>query len=156
MANLKGALGWKGERGYSAYETAVQNGFVGTEKDWLAQLGTSSHFDRKSAIYEATLGQTEFSLPDDYTSNSFIDIYVEGEHLDSSEYTLDASAMKITLSNAITVTSTKVEIVSITMSTNNLPIVDVINESSTNDTVPSTKAVYEFVKNMIEGMGGNN
>lgn len=31
----------RGPRGYSAYEIAVQNGFVGTEQEWLAQLGTS-------------------------------------------------------------------------------------------------------------------
>lgn len=28
----------KGLRGYSAYEIAVQNGFVGTEEEWLASL----------------------------------------------------------------------------------------------------------------------
>jgi CRISPR/Cas system CSM-associated protein Csm3 (group 7 of RAMP superfamily) len=39
-ANLKGTLGYKGERGYSAYETAVQNGFNGTEEEWLDTLGT--------------------------------------------------------------------------------------------------------------------
>lgn len=30
--------GGTGERGYSAYEIAVQNGFVGTEQQWLASL----------------------------------------------------------------------------------------------------------------------
>jgi microcystin-dependent protein len=39
-ANLKGTLGYKGERGYSAYETAVQNGFEGTIQEWLDTLGT--------------------------------------------------------------------------------------------------------------------
>ena len=38
--NLKGSLGYKGERGYSAYEIAVQNGFSGTEEEWLETLGT--------------------------------------------------------------------------------------------------------------------
>lgn len=36
---LKGKLGWKGERGYSAYEIAVQNGFIGSEQDWLDTIG---------------------------------------------------------------------------------------------------------------------
>ena len=49
---LKGKLGWKGERGYSAYEIAVQNGYEGTEQDWLATLGTSSHFDEYYALYK--------------------------------------------------------------------------------------------------------
>lgn len=31
-----GSLGFKGERGYSAYEIAVQHGYVGTEDEWLA------------------------------------------------------------------------------------------------------------------------
>ena len=40
MANnyLRGVLGFKGERGFSAYEIAVQNGFIGSEKQWLATL----------------------------------------------------------------------------------------------------------------------
>ena len=41
--NLKGSLGYKGERGYSAYEIAVQNGFLGTEEEWLETLGTLDH-----------------------------------------------------------------------------------------------------------------
>lgn len=38
--NLKGSLGYKGERGCSAYEIALQNGFSGTEEEWLETLGT--------------------------------------------------------------------------------------------------------------------
>ena len=40
--NLRGKLCFKGERGYSTYELAVKNGFVGTEKEWLAQLVTNN------------------------------------------------------------------------------------------------------------------
>ena len=36
---LKGQLGFKGEKGDSAYDIAVKNGFEGTEQDWLATLG---------------------------------------------------------------------------------------------------------------------
>ena len=36
---LKGTLGFKGEKGDSAYDIAVKNGFEGTEQDWLATLG---------------------------------------------------------------------------------------------------------------------
>ena len=36
---LKGTVGFKGEKGDSAYDIAVKNGFEGTEQDWLATLG---------------------------------------------------------------------------------------------------------------------
>lgn len=36
---LKGHLAYKGVRGYSTYELAVKNGYVGSEKDWLQQMG---------------------------------------------------------------------------------------------------------------------
>lgn len=36
---LKGVVGFKGEKGDSAYDIAVKNGFEGTEQDWLATLG---------------------------------------------------------------------------------------------------------------------
>lgn len=36
--NRDGQLYLTGARGYSAYEVAVQNGFVGTEEEWLASL----------------------------------------------------------------------------------------------------------------------
>lgn len=35
----KGALGFKGERGYSAYEIAVKNGYQGTEQEWIDHFG---------------------------------------------------------------------------------------------------------------------
>ena len=60
---LRGVLAYKGERGYSAYEIAVQNGFIGTEQHWLATLGTSSHFNEDSIIHTSTAGQTNFNLP---------------------------------------------------------------------------------------------
>lgn len=38
---LRGTLAFKGERGYSAYEVAVQNGFEGTVEEWLIMCGVS-------------------------------------------------------------------------------------------------------------------
>jgi hypothetical protein len=38
---LRGVLGFKGEKGDSAYDIAVKNGFQGTEQDYLATLGAS-------------------------------------------------------------------------------------------------------------------
>lgn len=117
--NLKASLGWVGPRGYSAYETAVQHGFIGTEEDWLSGLGTSNHFDRYSNIYITTgTNESEFDLPEHYTSNSFIDVYVDGEHLDSEEYTIDTATNKIVLTTPLDVVGTKLEIITLTMSSN--------------------------------------
>lgn len=37
--DAKGVLGFKGERGYSAYEIAVKNGYQGTEQEWIDHFG---------------------------------------------------------------------------------------------------------------------
>lgn len=140
---LKGYLGFKGERGYSAYEIAVQNGFSGTEQDWLATLGTASHFAEDKVIYKATVGQSEFDLPNSYTKSSFLEVYVEGRRFTTEQYTLDTSNRKVILNLPIDVENTIIEVVSLTMSTNALPIVTNIDSTSTDETVPSTKAVYQ-------------
>lgn len=148
---LKGKLGYKGERGFSAYEIAVQNGFEGSEQDWLATLGTSSHFQQNKITYTTeSINENEFNLPSTYTNNSFVDVYIEGERLNSSEYIVNENDSKIVLTKALEVIGTKVEIVMITMSTNNLPIVTEINSSADNTTVPGTKAIYDFVKEEID------
>ena len=41
---LRGTLAFKGERGYSAYEIAVQNGFDGTVDEWLALLAVNEKY----------------------------------------------------------------------------------------------------------------
>ena len=98
---LRGVLGFKGDTGLSAYELALKNGFVGTEKDWLATLGTSSHFNEESIIYTSTAGQTSFNLPNSYTSNSFIDVYVNGLRLNSNEYTKRVENLRKVISSKI-------------------------------------------------------
>lgn len=147
---LVGSVGWKGERGYSAYETALLNGFIGTEQDWLATLGTASHFKEDKAIYTTkTTNEKTLDLPSFYTQDSFIDIYVEGLRLNTDEYSINTSTMKITLVNALPVVGTKVEIVCLTMSTNSLPIIETITEESTNETAAGSKAVYDLVKDEV-------
>lgn len=142
---LRGALVYKGERGDSAYETAVLNGFIGTEQDWLATLGTASHFNEESVIHTSTAGQTSFTLPSSYTSNSFIDVYVNGLRLNSNEFTIDTSNKKINLVGVTLTANQTVEIVVLTMSTNSLPIGETINAQATNETAAGTKAVYDLV-----------
>lgn len=58
MNTLKGKLGFKGERGYSAYEIAVQNGFKGTEEEWLDTLITKITIDT-----EVNSNSTNFKVP---------------------------------------------------------------------------------------------
>lgn len=128
---LRGVLGFKGERGYSAYEIAVQNGYIGTERDWLAQLGTSAYFYKDSKVYTATANQTVFALPESYTSNSCVDVYVEGFRLPANKYTVDTSTLTVNLVDAVDEGAT-VEIVVLRMTTSD-QVVDVINSTSTNE-----------------------
>lgn len=138
---LRGKLVYKGERGYSAYEVALLNGFEGTEQDWLATLGTSSHFNEDKIIHTATASQTTFAIPDQYTSNSFIDVYVNGLRLNTEEFEINLETRQIVISFPVDEGS-KVEIVVLTMATNSLPIVTTLNAESTDDTAISAKAVY--------------
>ena len=143
--NLKGHLCFKGERGYSAYELAVKNGFKGTLDEWLAQLGTSSHFEQSSNIYTATEGQVNFTLPDSYTNDSYVDVYINGVRRNSSEYTIDTENQKITLTTGAKANDI-VETVILTMRTNNLPIIQspvIADEKS----VLSSKAIVNDLYN---------
>lgn len=112
---LRGVLGFKGERGYSAYEIAVQNGYIGTERDWLAQLGTSSHFMKDSVVYMSAAEQTVFALPETYTTNSCVDVYIEGFRLAPSKYEVDAIAKTVTIKNMTLDEGEEVEVVVLRM-----------------------------------------
>ena len=148
MSNtLKGSVGFKGEKGDSAYMSAVKHGFIGTEQDWLATLGTSSHFQEDSIIHTATANQTNFDLPSNYTSNSFIDVYVNGLRLNSNEFSIGSD--KITLNGIVLNAGAIVEIVVLTMSTNALPIIETIKSDSTNEEAAGAKAVYDYVQNKV-------
>lgn len=152
--SLKAAFGWKGERGFSAYEIAVQNGFVGSEKDWLAMLGTSSKFEQNKVIYTTTEANTsQFDIPESYNSNSFLDIYVDGERLNSNQYSLDIENMKINLTNPIDAIGTPVEVVVVTMATNDLPIVEGLNEGSTNNEVLGAKSLFDLLPTNVKNFG---
>ena len=146
---LQGTVGFKGEKGDSAYQVAVKNGFIGTEKDWLATLGTTNYVGETKATFVGSQGQKEFGLPTGYTSESVVEVYIEGERLNSNEYTINTANRTLTLTNAISVNGTTVEIVLLAMASFELPIVETINASSTNDTTAGTKAIYDFVNTKL-------
>lgn len=145
---LKGKLGWKGERGYSAYEIAVQNGYEGTEQDWLATLGTSSHFNENYISYTISdTTKTNYALPTEYVTGTFVSAYLNGKRLTQDEYDVDTTDSEIDLDNSVTlVVDDVLEIVEDFLSTNNLPIVDTIDSESTNDTAVGALCAYNSIK----------
>ncbi len=145
MNEARGILGFKGERGYSAYEVACQNGYVGSESDWLAQLGTSSHFNQIKKVYTTESSESTHPMPEEYNSNCFLDIYVGGKRLNLNEYTYNDTEITYTPPLEAHVV---VEIVISIFSTNNLPIVQAIDEHSVDTTVPSSKSVYLLKKDI--------
>ncbi len=144
----KGILGWRGPKGLSAYEIATQNGFVGTEQEWLSTLGTSSHFtESKTVYYTNNRNENILQLPETYLNKDFstLNLYINGMRILAQDYTINETARTITLSNPIVEIGTEVEMVVLTITTNDLPIMSTISTTSTNDTAPGTKAVYDFV-----------
>lgn len=152
---LNGYIGFKGEQGLSAYDIAVANGFEGTEQDWLANLGTSSIFDQYKSIVTTTGETTIIDAPKEYTNTAFIEIFENGLRLNKNQYSITTSEgdgkYQISFTPAIASGKT-LEIVTTQMTTNNLPIVDTIDENSTNDTSPGTKAVYDKLKNISDSI----
>lgn len=89
---LKGQLGWKGERGYSAYEIAVQNGYEGTEEEWAESfINSENYYDKTQsdakykvkndfAVIEGTItltsgvGDATFDYPDGFSSSNCVPI----------------------------------------------------------------------------------
>lgn len=64
-ASLKGQLANATLRGYSAYEIAVQHGFVGTEEEWLASLAVDYATDTTPGImklYDSTGENTDGAM----------------------------------------------------------------------------------------------
>ena len=80
-----------GARGYSAYEVAVQNGFVGTEQEWLdslvgpeGQLGPEGKSAYQIAVDNGFIGTEEewvhdFLTPDGYYTMEEINSIVSGQ-----------------------------------------------------------------------------
>lgn len=60
---LEGNLGYKGERGYSAYEIAVLNGYEGTEQEWIDHFGLDLTGYLKTADVVDALDSTYVTRP---------------------------------------------------------------------------------------------
>lgn len=62
--DAKGVLGFKGERGYSAYEIAVLHGYEGTEQDWIDHFGLdlSNYVQTSDVIDSTTSTSTNYPL----------------------------------------------------------------------------------------------
>lgn len=143
---IKGYLAIKGEQGLSAYEVAVANGFEGSEQDWLATLGTSSFFSQFPESYTTTESTTDFILPEEYIDGCFVDVYVDGLHIPSSGYTITEEDNDYIVRFDTPVESGKtVELVVTQITTNNLPISDTLDDSSTNETASGSKVVYDTI-----------
>ncbi|WP_220096725.1 collagen-like triple helix repeat-containing protein [Mycolicibacter minnesotensis] len=96
-----GADGEDGEDGKSAYEVAVDNGFIGDETDWLASLkgpkgdtgsgggGASSYPIITSVDYTAEVGDVVFCLGDDVT----ITIPAAAEHGEAIEIVIPGNGL---------------------------------------------------------------
>ena len=142
-------LGFKGERGYSAYEIAVQHGYVGTEESWLASIGSVNGYKRFSKSYTTSAeGEDTFALPEGWTSNAILEVYVDGKKIPEDDYQVDQEHRKVILDTPIQNTGVKVEIQVLIMSVSELPIVQELTDSSTDNTVPSAKAVNELQKTL--------
>lgn len=128
---LRGVLCYKGEKGDSAYQVAVKNGFKGTESQWLSTLGSSVYLAKDSTVYQATANQTVFTLPDSYSNVCCLDVFVNGFKLAQNAYTIDYDTKTITLATALD-EGAEVEVVVYYMSSALMPVTDNINQNSTN------------------------
>ena len=150
-------LGFKGERGYSAYEIAVRNGYVGTEESWLAQLGTSTGYKQASKSYTTErANEDQFVLPDEYGTGSILEVYVDGQKLPESEYQINLETRKVILNKPISEIGKKVELQCLSMTITSLPIVQELTESSTENTTPSAKTVYELKQELQKSINDAN
>ena len=87
---LRGQLAYKGERGYSAYEIAVQNGYTGTEEEWANAFLSADYYYTKTeadTLLAAKAAKTEVYLKGDYAVVTGSIEYEEGKR--SEQVTLD-------------------------------------------------------------------
>lgn len=102
---LRGHVAFKGERGYSAYEIAVQNGFKGDKDAWLKQIGFED-INAKLPTNVKNFGAVGDGVTDDteaiqYALDNYDAIYFpEGEYLCNSPIEIKKSNTIIRGDNA--------------------------------------------------------
>lgn len=107
---LKGKLGWKGERGFSTYELAVQHGFDGTEEEWLETLGIEQVYDYVDehskpnsdfAVLTGTHPGTSISstvaYPTGFTKDNCVVISYSNKYSGNTKYTTPAATPEYNL-----------------------------------------------------------
>lgn len=75
---MRGAGAIKGDTGKSAYQSALDTGFVGTEAEWIASLKGDKGESGKSVITRKILsaGETEITIEyDNITEDSILSFY---------------------------------------------------------------------------------
>lgn len=126
-------------KGKSAYESAVENGFQGTEAEWLRSLKGSGGFSRNVSYYTTTTtNENTFELSYEYNENSLLDVYINGFKLNDNEYSVVQNGEKynLVLTKALDVIGTVVE-------------VDIIEVNKADITVDTE--VIENSKNAVSG-----
>ena len=68
------ACGFIGENGLSAYEIAVQNGFEGTEQEWLDSFYNETTVEQTTNNYYVE-GQTDIQLASNTALKSVVSVY---------------------------------------------------------------------------------
>lgn len=144
---LKGTVGWKGERGYSAYDVAVQNGFKGTERDWLASLGTAEYLSRVEETIIPTTSDISLVFASNISSTDIVDVYLDGKKLAQDKYTINRMSNVITFDYQLS-TGNTVLLSILKARTAELPIVTTIGDTSSDDTAPSAKTLNTIKKDL--------
>ena len=109
---LEGNLGYKGERGYSAYEIAVQEGYEGTEEEWINHFGLdlSGYVQTDDVVDDLTHEYTTRPLSAKQgkvlkngldTANNYISLLQSGK-VDSSRIAVVSGSLEISQGETIT------------------------------------------------------
>lgn len=154
----------QGEKGKTAYEMAVENGYSGTQEEWLETLKGDKGdkgdgvFNRKTYTYTLPSGTSEMNLPKEYDLRQQMDVFINGFKLNVNEYSIqeDNSIYKLKFTNTIDVADTMLEIVLIeTMDGKSLEkeIANLENRiNNLQDLSTEGLATEEFVVEKIEGL----
>lgn len=109
----QGIQGIQGIQGLNAYEIAVNNGFEGTEQEWIESLKGVGSYNKRVTYYTTTYtSENTFSMPFYYQVGCFKEIFINGIKLRDDEYSIEATdnGFNLILNNALDVIGTIVEI----------------------------------------------